>query len=101
MTNDSPIITWDERKNAINQKKHKLAFELAQYVFNDARHLVENNGIVDGEQRWLAVGRVGVATIIVVAHTYEDDLDLRIAPQLARFVNIKPLKTVAMRTNKR
>jgi uncharacterized protein len=73
MTNDSPIITWDERKNAINQKKHKLAFELAQYVFNDARHLVENNGIVDGEQRWLAVGRVGVATIIVVAHTYEDD----------------------------
>lgn len=73
MTSYSPIVTWDERKNAINQKKHKLVFELAQYVFDDPRHLVENNGIVDGEQRWLAIGRIGAATVIVVAHTYEDD----------------------------
>lgn len=73
MTSYSPIVTWDERKNAINQKKHKLAFELAQYVFDDPRHLVENNGIVNGEQRWLAIGRIGAATVIVVAHTYEDD----------------------------
>jgi len=73
MNSYSPIVTWDERKNAINQKKHKLAFELAQYVFDDPRHLVENNGIVDSEQRWLAIGRIGAATVIVVAHTYQDD----------------------------
>lgn len=67
------IIEWDEHKNTLNKKKHKIAFELAQYVFDDARHLIEDNGTTDNEQRWLAIGKVGTSTIIVVAHTYTDD----------------------------
>ena len=30
---------WDEEKNQINQKKHKISFETAAYVFEDENYI--------------------------------------------------------------
>lgn len=30
---------WDQKKNLINQKKHKISFETAAYVFQDGNYI--------------------------------------------------------------
>ena len=30
---------WDEEKNLLNQKKHKISFETATYVFDDENYI--------------------------------------------------------------
>jgi uncharacterized DUF497 family protein len=72
---------WDENKNRINLSKHGVAFEYAQRIWDDPDHLVLiDNGSVD-EERWLAIGNIGYATIVVAVHTYrgtENDPVIRI-----------------------
>ena len=34
------FFEWDEDKNQINKKKHKISFEEAQQAFADPRHLI-------------------------------------------------------------
>lgn len=50
--------------------KHGVSFELACRVWDDPLHVVVPDRIVDGEQRWHAVGLVGNVALIVVVHTY-------------------------------
>lgn len=45
---DTIKFKWDENKNLINQKKHKISFEEAQTVFYDTEALV----IDDPSIRW-------------------------------------------------
>ena len=48
---------WDERKNAINKKKHGLSFEEAALVFSDPRRYEMYDGLHSLiEKRWLAIG---------------------------------------------
>jgi uncharacterized protein len=66
---------WDEAKNRINQAKHDgLDFETAARMFNDPQIILAKDCIVEGEQRWHAMGAVARAVLLVV-HTYrgEDD----------------------------
>jgi uncharacterized protein len=66
-------ISWDEAKNKINQDKHKLDFELAKLVFEDPLHLMRQDRIENGEQRWQTLGMVNGLAIVLVAHTWIDD----------------------------
>ena len=64
---------WDEGKNQINQSKHDgLDFRTAARVFNDAKLVLAEGRIVDGEQRWHAIGAVAEALLFVV-HTYREE----------------------------
>jgi hypothetical protein len=64
---------WDEGKNQINQSKHDgLDFATAARVFNDAKIVLAKDRIVDGEQRWHAMGAVSEALLLVV-HTYREE----------------------------
>jgi Uncharacterized protein conserved in bacteria len=63
---------WDEQKNNSNYTKHKVSFELAQLVFDDPLHLVKFDRIVDGEERWHAMGNVMGRHVLVVVHTYRN-----------------------------
>jgi len=64
---------WDEGKNQINQSKHDgLDFRAAARVFNDAKIVVAKDRIVEGEQRWHAIGAVSEALLFVV-HTYREE----------------------------
>jgi len=66
-------VEWDERKAASNVLKHGIPFDVAKRVFEDPFATSEMDRIVDGEERWRTIGRVGLATILFVAHTWLDD----------------------------
>jgi uncharacterized DUF497 family protein len=70
---------WDEDKNVLNRRKHRVSFELAALVFEDEQCLVYKNRIDErtGEQRWIALGAAqptpDIAALLLVAHVYRED----------------------------
>jgi hypothetical protein len=63
---------WGEQKDAANQRKHGLGFASAALVFDDPDVVFRKDRIVDGEQRWHAMGVVQKAVLLVV-HVYRED----------------------------
>lgn len=61
---------WDPAKAASNFAKHGISFEVAREVWDDPLHVLVPERIVEGEQRWRAIGLIGAVTIVVVAHGY-------------------------------
>jgi uncharacterized protein len=59
---------WDDEKNRINQRKHGLSFEAAQYVFSDPLALSLPDPYPH-EERWQTIGLIGQVTVFVV-HTW-------------------------------
>jgi uncharacterized DUF497 family protein len=68
---------WDEAKNLANKRKHGISFEEASHVFFDPLHVVVEDRVLDGEQRWQALGVVkrnaGSLILLLVAHTIRDE----------------------------
>ena len=64
------IVTWDEKKNLQNKKKHRVSFETAQLVFDDPLHNSFQDRHEGGEERWRTMGLIGNAVVLLVAHTY-------------------------------
>jgi len=64
---------WDEEKDWSNQDKHGLGFERASLAFDDpnAVFLIDERFEYDDE-RWIALGRVGLS-VIYVAHSVIED----------------------------
>ena len=62
---------WDEEKNRINIKKHKISFEKAIQVFLDPMHL-EIPDPCETEERWDAIGFVGSILFVVYTERKED-----------------------------
>ena len=65
-------FTSNPEKATANLNKHRVTFELAERVWDDPLHVILPDRIVDGEERWHAVGIVGSIAILVVVHTYPD-----------------------------
>jgi uncharacterized protein len=64
---------WDEKKNRANQTKHGgLDFETAARVFDDPCVILRRDRIVEGEQRWHAIGAVSGALLLVV-HVHREE----------------------------
>ena len=63
---------WDPARDAMNQRKHGIAFRIATQVFRDPFHRSEVDRIEGGEYRWKTIGCVNDATFLLVAHTYRD-----------------------------
>jgi uncharacterized protein len=58
---------WDLEKDKINRKKHGgLGFASASLVFNDPCVIFRKDRIVEGEQRWHAIGAAEGAVLLVV-----------------------------------
>ena len=58
---------WDEEKNEINQQKHSIGFEEAQYAFADPQRIVakdESHSTIT-EDRFFCYGKIGsmIATV--------------------------------------
>ena len=63
---------WDEKKDLVNQKKHKISFDTASYVFNDQFLLTTlDERYHYHEERWESIGLIA-EVLIYVAHTTED-----------------------------
>jgi uncharacterized DUF497 family protein len=63
---------WDQEKNRANYAKHEISFELASRIFDDPLAAYIFDRVVDGEERWHAVGKVLDLPLLVVVHTYRD-----------------------------
>ena len=64
---------WDADKNRSNQKKHSGGdFETASRVFADPDPILRKDRVIDGEQRWHAIGAVRKAVLVVV-HAYLEE----------------------------
>ena len=51
---------WDEKKNAINIRKHNISFEEAATVFSDPNRYEIYDGIHSlAEKRWIVIGLAG------------------------------------------
>jgi uncharacterized DUF497 family protein len=60
---------WDESKNAINLKKHKISFDEATTVFYDERaRIINDPDHSAGEDRFIILGLSKKANLLVVCH---------------------------------
>lgn len=58
---------WDERKNQLNRAKHDVSFEVAARVFADPKRLERyDQGHSEDEDRWITIGMVHPAILVVV-----------------------------------
>ena len=71
---------WNDNKNKINQKKHKISFEEAQSVFFDEEALIIDDPEHSlEEERFIILGLSKKANLLVVCHCYrESDTIMRI-----------------------
>ena len=71
---------WDENKNTINKKKHKISFEEAQTVFEDVEaRIITDPDHSEQEERFIILGFSIKANLLVVCHCYrQNDSVIRI-----------------------
>ena len=71
---------WDDNKNEINKKKHKISFDEAITVFDDAEALViDDPEHSQEEDRFIILGLSNKSNLLVVCHCYrESDTVIRI-----------------------
>lgn len=71
---------WDDNKNEINKKKHKIFFEEARTVFyDDAALVIDDPEHSEDEDRFIILGLSKCAKLLVVCHCYrESDTVIRI-----------------------
>ncbi len=71
---------WDQNKNLVNFKKHKINFEEAKTVFYDENaRLITDSEHSNNEERFIILGVSYKLRILVVVHTYnENDEIIRI-----------------------
>jgi hypothetical protein len=68
---------WDDRKNALNQRKHGVSFEEAATVFADENALVlPDPGHSQTEDRFVILGLSGAMRMLVVCHCYRRSSDV-------------------------
>ena len=64
---------WDENKNTINKRKHRISFEEAQTVFYDAEALViPDPDHSQDEERFIILGMSRRGNLLVVCHCYRE-----------------------------
>lgn len=69
----SPVFEWDPIKNEINEEKHDIPFEDAEYVFRDPQRVdMDSSRPEHREIRRKVIGRVG-SRLISVIYTFRGD----------------------------
>ena len=64
---------WDENKNRLNQKKHDISFEEAQYAFSDSKRIISKDlEHSESEERYYCFGKIN-ENIVTVRFTYRNN----------------------------
>jgi uncharacterized DUF497 family protein len=79
-------VEWDEAKNKINRTKHGVGFETAQLVFDDPCCVTFVERLTDCEERWHAIGSIENVIILVVVHTYREE----VPDEVVRIISARP-----------
>lgn len=70
---------WDDRKDAINRRKHGVSFAEAQTVFFDEHALlIADPGHSEREERFVLLGLSSALRALVVCHCYRQGAVIRI-----------------------
>ena len=69
------LLAWHEAKNRINRRKHGISFESAARIFEDPNVISYVDRVVDGEERWHAIGGAGGIALLLVVHAVEEGHD--------------------------
>jgi uncharacterized DUF497 family protein len=65
---------WDERKAAVNRRKHGVSFDEARTVFYDESALLRpDEGHSEDEDRYVLLGLSAQLRTLVVCHCYRQD----------------------------
>jgi len=68
---ESIKFEWDENKNVINLKKHKISFDEAKTVFYDEEaRIIDDPEHSEEEERFILLGLSEKANLLVVCHCY-------------------------------
>jgi hypothetical protein len=66
---------WDPKKARSNRRNHKVTFEEAATVFMDPKMLTLYDGKHSlNEDRWITLGISAAGTLLVVNHTYPEQI---------------------------
>ena len=66
-------IIWDEKKNRINIKDHKVSFEEAETVFYDPNaKVIHDPDHSIAEDRFIIIGISKLLKLLVVCHCYKE-----------------------------
>jgi len=65
---------WDEAKNRSYRRKHGIDFETARSVFDDPHCITFVERVTVGGERWHAIGSIENIIIVVVLHTYREEV---------------------------
>jgi uncharacterized DUF497 family protein len=82
-------VEWDPAKSGRNKVKHGIAFERAQMVFDDPCCVTFPERVVDGEERWHAIGLIANIVIIVVVHTYRVEESMGKSEEAVRIISAR------------
>jgi uncharacterized DUF497 family protein/uncharacterized protein (DUF4415 family) len=77
---------WDENKNRQNLRKHDVRFETAVLVFADPYAITQRDVTFEDEERWITVGAIGPVSILLVVHTFYEEL----AEEVIRVISLAP-----------
>lgn len=70
---DITTFEWDENKNRLNERKHNISFEKAQYAFLDSDRIIARDlEHSDSEERFYCFGKVS-EDIVTVRFTYRNN----------------------------
>lgn len=84
---------WDNNKNEINKKKHKISFEEAKTVFYDENAILfdDPEHSVD-EERFLMLGISNTEKLCIVCHCYRN------ADEVIRIISARKATTKETKT---
>lgn len=86
---DAIRFEWDERKNRANLRKHRVSFEDATWVFLDPLRATYPDRVVDGEERWHAIGRFEGVTLLLVVHVTWEEWDGDETVEVVRIISAR------------
>ena len=68
---------WNERKSAVNRRKHGISFDEAETAFSDEQALLlDDPGHSSAEDRFVLLGLSAALRVLVVSHTYREGDDV-------------------------
>ena len=71
-------VIWDERKAAVNTKKHRVSFEEATSSLLDPMAIVTEDPDAEGECRFILVGMSCNLQLLTVCYSVPDEETIRI-----------------------
>ena len=68
--NDNPEVVWDEPKNHLNRRRHKVSFDEAATIFMDPLEFtIDDPDHEISERRFVSIGQSFRGRLLVVSYT--------------------------------